>query len=118
MSKSSIKPALPRPILAAVALLVVLATASSSVPAADDASAQALLHGYKCYLCHADDTPKAGPAYRDVAAFYRGRRDGQSRVVGVIKRGQHGGGPWHMPPHPEVSDADARAMARYILSRE
>lgn len=27
-----------------------------------------------------------------------------------------GEGPWHMPPHPEVSDADARRMVRYILS--
>ncbi len=26
------------------------------------------------------------------------------------------GGPWHMPPHPEVSAAQARVMADYILS--
>jgi len=25
-------------------------------------------------------------------------------------------GPWRMPPHPEVSQADAREMVRYILS--
>jgi cytochrome c551/c552 len=32
------------------------------------------------------------------------------------EKGSHGNGPWHMPPHPEVSDADAKAMVRYILS--
>jgi cytochrome c551/c552 len=30
--------------------------------------------------------------------------------------GAHSGGPWHMPPHPEVSKADAVTMARYILA--
>jgi hypothetical protein len=37
-------------------------------------------------------------------------------VIRVIKRGQHGGGPWHMPPHPEISDAEAALITQYILT--
>ena len=77
---------------------------------------QALLHEYKCYICHADTEAKAGPAYVDVAASYRGKRDAVATIAAIVRNGRRGGGPWHMPPHPEVSDADARAMARYILS--
>jgi len=33
---------------------------------------QELLRQYKCYICHADDETKTGPAYVDVAARYRG----------------------------------------------
>jgi hypothetical protein len=37
-------------------------------------------------------------------------------MVRLIRQGQHGEGPWHMPPHSEAGLADAKAMADYILS--
>jgi cytochrome c len=77
---------------------------------------EVLLRQYKCYICHSDHEPKTGPAYVDVAAKYRDNPRAVSIVAGVVRKGVHGGGPWHMPPHPELSDADARKMARYILS--
>jgi len=79
-------------------------------------SPQALLHEYKCYICHADKETKTGPAYVDVAAKYRGNRKAVAAVAAVVKKGANHGGPWHMPPHPEVSDAEAERMAHYILS--
>lgn len=95
----------------AAALWIVASTAA--VAASD---AQTLLHTYRCYVCHDDDTWKAGPAFRDVADRYRASRRSASAMVLVIRQGQHGGGPWHMPPHPEVGAAQARVMADYILS--
>ena len=80
------------------------------------ATAPQLMEKYRCYICHADAAAKAGPAFADVAAVYRGNPKARSFVSGVIRRGQHGGGPWHMPPHPEISAADARTIARYILA--
>jgi cytochrome c len=77
---------------------------------------RALLTHYKCYICHADRETKAGPAYVDVAAQYRKTPDAVSVIALEIRRGLRHGGPWHMPPHPEVSVAEARAMARYIVS--
>jgi sulfite dehydrogenase len=88
--------------------------------AADGASATSdvheLLQRYKCTICHAEDAAKSGPAFADIAARYRGDRGAVAHVARVIRGGQRSGGPWHMPPHPEVSPAEARAMARYILS--
>jgi cytochrome c len=81
-----------------------------------ESRATALLHEYKCYICHSDNEAKAGPAYVDVAAKYRNRPNAVATVAAVVRKGAHGGGPWHMPPHPEVSSADARTIANYILS--
>ena len=75
-----------------------------------------LLQQNHCYLCHADRDTKTGPAYVDVAAKYRGKPDAIETVAATVRKGAHGGGPWHMPPHPEISRADAITMARYILS--
>jgi cytochrome c len=96
-------------------LLAATALATAAV-AARDQDAQALLTHYKCYICHADRETKAGPAYVDVATSLRGRKDAVSILAQTIRRGMRSGGPWHMPPHPEVSAAEARVMARYIMS--
>jgi hypothetical protein len=34
----------------------------------------------------------------------------------VIRRGQHGSSPWNMPPHPELTRAEARSIALYIVA--
>lgn len=77
---------------------------------------QSLLQQNKCYICHSDRETKTGPAYVDVAAKYRGKPDAVEAVAATVRKGAHGNGPWHMPPHPEISRTDAMTMARYILS--
>ena len=98
--------------------LVVLpwAVALATPAAAAAVDPRVLLTQYKCYICHADRQAKAGPAYEDVAAYFRGKRDAVGIIARNIRDGMRSGGPWHMPPHPEVSPAEARAMARYIIS--
>ncbi len=71
---------------------------------------------YRCYICHADHEVVVGPAFVDIATAYRGERDAIARIARSIRSGIKGGGPWHMPPHPEISPQDARTMARYIMS--
>lgn len=78
------------------------------------AKPQALLQRYKCSSCHADRETKTGPAYVDVAARYRGDPKALATLTAAVKQGSHGAGQWHMPPHPEVSDADARKMVRVL----
>lgn len=99
--------------IAALALAAPLAHAAPQHVADDP---RVWLTQYKCYICHADHETKAGPAYVDVARRYRADPDAVSRLAREIRRGIRGGGPWHMPPHPEVAPAEARAMARYIMS--
>jgi cytochrome c551/c552 len=101
-------------LLALLALIVPLAAAAAAAKPAGDA--RTLLAKYKCYICHADRETKAGPAYADVAAHYRGRRDAVALLAREIRGGIKGGSPWHMPPHPEVPASQARTIARYIMS--
>jgi cytochrome c len=97
-----------------IALGVALFLASGAAAQAP----QALLQQYKCYMCHADQEPRAGPAYIDIAARYQGDPKAVANIAAMIRKGVKGNSPWHMPPHPEVSDADARAMARYIVQHQ
>ena len=77
---------------------------------------QALLEHYKCSRCHTEREPRTGPAFVDVAAKYRGDPRALATLTAVVKQGAHGTGPWHMPPHPEVSEKDARTIVKYVLS--
>ena len=95
-----------------VVLVVVLAGAGF----AHAETPQELLERYNCNFCHSDNEARTGPAFSDVAARYRGNPQAVAILTATVRKGTHGSGPWHMPPHPEVSDADAATMVRYILS--
>lgn len=101
---------------ASTGFVALLTGAFPSFAGAQASEPRQLLSQYKCYICHADHQAKAGPAYADVAAQFHGRRDAVSVISAEIRRGVRRGGPWHMPPHPEVSPREARTMARYIMS--
>ena len=94
-------------------LVALVLLASSNAIAAD---VQALLAQYRCTICHGERDAGAGPAFVDVAKYYRGHRHAAAIVAYKIRAGSSSGGPWHMPPHPEVSRREAEAMAKYILS--
>jgi len=98
-------------------VLALFTLTMSAAGAAQAQTAQELLDRYKCASCHADTEAKAGPAFVDVAARYAGNPQAVAIVSGFLRNGAHGGGPWHMPPHPEISAGEAHTMARYILSR-
>jgi len=75
-----------------------------------------LTRKYNCVACHAEVGRKVGPSYKDVATKYAGRNDAADYLAGKIRAGGKGvWGPMPMPPHPQVPEADARAMATYIL---
>ena len=74
------------------------------------------MHDHRCYICHSDEQPFAGPAFADIAAGYRGQPNAAAIIERFIARGERGNGPWHMPPHPELAPRDARAIAGYIMS--
>ena len=64
-------------------MLVVLATAAFAV--AGTASAQeALAKSSGCLNCHAVDTKKMGPSFKDTAAKYKGKADAEATLVTAI----------------------------------
>lgn len=103
----------------AVMKLAMPLAALLAVSAVQDARAAdpppSLTH-YRCYICHSDHETLVGPAFADIAAAYRGRKDAVDKIASDIRAGMRSGGPWHMPPHPEIEPSEARAMARYIMS--
>ncbi len=98
-------------------VLALFTLTMSAAGAAQAQTAQELLDRYRCGSCHADTEAKAGPAFVDVAARYAGNPQAIAIVSDFLRNGARGSGPWHMPPHPEISAGDANTIARYILSR-
>jgi cytochrome c len=93
-----------------------LATALSVATAAEAEDPRALLQKYDCYICHADDAAKTGPAFVDVGAKYRGEPNAVPILTAVVRKGAHGDGLWPMPPSPQVPATDARQIVQYILA--
>ena len=69
-----------------------------------------------CMGCHAVATKVLGPAYQEVAKKYAGQKDAEANLVKSIKGG--GVGKWGQVPMPaqaQLSDADAKKLAAWIL---
>jgi cytochrome c len=77
-----------------------------------------LVSSNDCFGCHQVATKINGPAYRDVATKYK---DSPSYIVDTlvqrVLRGSTGHwGTVQMTPHPSLSQDDAKAMVKYVLS--
>ena len=70
-----------------------------------------------CMACHAVDKKMVGPAYLDVAKKYASDKDAAKALATKIKAGSKGvWGQIPMPPNPNLKDADAEALAKWILA--
>jgi cytochrome c len=93
---------------------IIISLALIATPALAD---QALLKKNNCMACHAVDKKLVGPSYKDVANKYRGQSDAADKLAKKIRAGGSGvWGPIPMPPHPQVSEADAKKLATFILN--
>lgn len=100
-----------------VSIPLVLALAAGALPAAR--AQPELAQKKNCLACHAIDRKVVGPAYRDVAAKYAGEADAADRLAAKIRHGGAGvWGPVPMPANPQVSDAEARQLAQWVLTLE
>ncbi|OBV39883.1 c-type cytochrome [Janthinobacterium sp. J1-1] len=72
-----------------------------------------------CMACHAVGSKLVGPAYKDVAAKYAGQKDAENKLVAKVMKG--GSGTWGaipMPANPQVSEAEARTLVKWILAQK
>lgn len=86
-------------------------------PAVSETEAMQLAKKNNCFACHAIDKKVVGPAWKDIAAKYRGDSGAEARLSDKIAKG--GSGVWGvmvMPPSPQVSEADRKILARFVLS--
>lgn len=106
-----------RPANFGLAAALAVALACPSAWALDAAAAQALAHSSGCMSCHAVAEKVVGPAFASVAAKYRGDASAAALVQQSIQNGARGKwGRVAMPAHPSLSAADAKALAKWVLS--
>jgi cytochrome c len=95
-------------------LLMVAAGASSSAFAQAD-----LAKSKNCMACHAIGSKLVGPAYKDVAAKYAGQKDAEDKLVAKVMKGGSGvWGPVPMPANPQVSEAEAHTLVKWVLAQK
>jgi cytochrome c len=94
---------------ASVLTLGAVATASA------DPMALATQRG--CMACHQVETKVVGPAYKDVAAKYKGQADAVAALSAKVKAGGSGvWGPVPMPPNAHVSDEDIKTIVEWVMT--
>ena len=92
-------------------------TVAAAAPAPVDDKGLELIGSNDCTTCHALDKKMIGPAYIDVSKKNEPTEENITMLIGKVKKG--GQGVWGsipMTPHPDLAEADARIMIKYILS--
>jgi cytochrome c len=70
-----------------------------------------------CLGCHTVDRKLVGPAFRDIAAKYKGDTQAAARLAKKVRNG--GAGVWGvipMPSHPRMTYADIHTVVGWVLS--
>ncbi|MSP97611.1 MAG: cytochrome C' [Betaproteobacteria bacterium] len=93
-------------------MLLVLAAAGGMVMAGAAYAADAggdLAKAKGCLGCHDVAVKKVGPAYKDVAAKYKGNKDAEATLIAKLKDGKG-----HMKV--AASDAELKTLVQWSLS--
>lgn len=92
-------------------MLITLCTSSAALASLELAKSK------NCMACHAIDNKLVGPSYKEVAKKYAGQKDAEAKLVNKVIKG--GSGTWGavpMPPNPQVSQAEAKTLVKWILN--
>jgi cytochrome c len=88
---------------------------SSNASAIDASAAEALAKDSKCFKCHTAERSKDGPAYRDVAAKYRGKPDAEAQIYKHVTSGERVKfADGHYEDHKKVKTGDAKQIKNLV----
>ncbi|MFB0898787.1 MAG: c-type cytochrome [Polaromonas sp.] len=91
-----------------------LAGLLASAPALADMK---LASSKNCMACHAAAVKLVGPSFKSIAEKYAGQKDAADKLaIKIIKGGSGVWGPVPMPANPQVSAADAKKLATWVLT--
>lgn len=101
-------------------LLPLLSVTALATTNAAEASEE-IVKKARCIACHTVDAKRVGPAYKEVAAKYRGDNSAPDKLFAKVRAG--GSGAWGevpMIPHgaDKISDDDLKAAIKWILALE
>ena len=91
------------------AIIIAGLTVAGLVLAGSASASSELAKQGGCLNCHAADTKKVGPAFKDVAAKYKGKADAEAALVTKISGAKD---------HPKVkaSEADVKTLVKWVLA--
>ena len=96
------------------ASLAIVLSAAIAAPAFAD---QALASAKNCMSCHTVEKKLVGPSYKQVAEKYAGQAGAVDKLAAKILKGGSGVfGPVPMPANTQVSDAEAKKLAAWVLA--
>jgi len=100
--------------------ILMVGIVATSAFAAQSAMANAdLAKAKNCMACHSVANKVVGPAFKDVAAKYAGQKDAEAKLTQKVMKG--GSGSWGavpMPANPQVNEAEARTLVKWVLSQK
>jgi cytochrome c len=91
--------------------LVLIAGSFLVAGAASAQSGADLAKSKNCMGCHELDKKKVGPAFKDVAAKYKGNNDASAKLIGELKEGKG------HPVKVAATDAELKTLVEYVLSQ-
>ena len=71
-----------------------------------------LLKAKNCMGCHEVDKKKVGPAFKDVAAKYKGNKEAEAKLVTALKEGKG------HPAKIAATDAELKTLVEYVLTQK
>lgn len=72
-----------------------------------------------CMTCHSVENKVVGPAFKDVAAKYKGDKGAEDRLTQKVLKGGSGvWGPVPMPANTQVNENEARTLVKWVLSQK
>jgi S-disulfanyl-L-cysteine oxidoreductase SoxD len=89
---------------------------AQALAAAEPSAIEQVANRDGCLACHAMEKRLVGPAFREVAAKYRGNPGIEAQLVEKIRHG--GNGVWGsiaMPPNPDLAQSEVRALVQWVL---
>lgn len=78
-----------------------------------------LARSKNCLACHAVDRKLVGPSFKAIAERYKNDKSAEAKLIANTMRG--GGGVWGpipMPSNPQLSEAEAKQLIQWILSKQ
>ena len=100
-----------------IAIIATALTSSLFIASAANASEE-LAKKSGCSSCHAIDKKLVGPAFKDVSAKYKTQKSADTMLAAKIKKGSAGvWGVIPMPANAGVSDEDALALSKWVLTQ-
>ena len=71
-----------------------------------------------CMVCHALASKLVGPAFNSIAARYEDQKNAEDKLTKKVLIGGYGvWGQVPMPANPQVSEAEARTLVKWILAQ-